>query len=512
VQHSTKILFFSLFIVCFSFFTSSYAQVDSVNLRFESLTGFSTQGYLPMYIGANRYGVINDNRTDALVRLGSDLYFYSSKHFDLQGGLDFIGRPSIVGTHVQQAYLKSRLFFMEMRIGAMEETTGIHDPSLSTGSLALSRNARPMTKLMLSVPEYTPVPFTFGFVHFKGLFAHGWFEEDRYIQSPYLHEKNIYIKFGGDLPVNFHAGFVHYAVWGGIHPEKGRFPSGIKDLPSVMFGKEGDETSEDFVHGGEIGNALGDHLGIFDFALDLKLPNYKVTLYHQTPYEDGSSLRLMRNKDRLLGVNVRKQKPGLVSGILYEFLYTKYQSGHGTPDHVPGQESYGYRYGGRDDYYNNYLYRTGWTFHGRSLGTPLFTTFDRAQHYFDEVSQYAGVIFVNNRVVAHHLGVEGTINKLIEYRALATYSLNYGSYAGLNGGRYRWGSKDPNFDHEAYEFYPYLTQCYFMLEALTKLPFAKNVQVITTLAYDTGQMTNNFGAMVGLRWNGLMERAQVAVK
>jgi len=95
---------------------------------------------------------------------------------------------------------------------------------------------------------------------------------------------------------------------------------------------------------------------------------------------------------------------------LYEYLNTTYQSGSSPQS----DSSYGW-----DSYYNHYLYKTGWTYKGDSIGNPLFTL-GRLNNEGDYVS--------NNRIKAHHIGLEGYISKKIKHKLFLTFSKNYGTY------------------------------------------------------------------------------------
>jgi len=96
-------------------------------------------------------------------------------------------------------------------------------------------------------------------------------------------------------------------------------------------------------------------------------------------------------------------------------LSTTWQSGPGLPDTIFG-ENHGYRYGGRDDYYNHYLYKEGWTYNGRVLGTPLFTTRQKALLWGVPLSKFdSNQTITNNRVSAVHAGIKGTFKNYFEY-------------------------------------------------------------------------------------------------
>ena len=92
-----------------------------------------------------------------------------------------------------------------------------------------------------------------------------------------------------------------------------------------------------------------------------------------------------------------------IDGFMYEFYYTKNQSKNSLSTD------------GMDNYFNNNLYRSGWTYGSRILGVPLITLKDTRFR-------------VGNSIfVAHHLGVSGTAFETIPYKLLTSYSRNYGA-------------------------------------------------------------------------------------
>ena len=96
----------------------------------------------------------------------------------------------------------------------------------------------------------------------------------------------------------------------------------------------------------------------------------------------------------------------------------------------PSDPFYGYiSLKGRDDYFNNSMYMSGWTNHGRVIGLPLLG----GLVYGDD-----GVVteISCNRVRAHHLGVGGNLNERCPYAFKSTYSRNYGRYGQQDGSMY----------------------------------------------------------------------------
>lgn len=498
--------FLLIFCLLCVFGTKVYGQLpDSIHYKIETQAAFSTQGYLPLWIISNRYGVLDDE-TDALLRAGFEAPYTKGKKFDVSYGLDIVGKKNFGNSRIQQGFLKVKYGIFEVRGGRIEETTGLPPEELSSGSLAQSRNAMPIPKVAITVPEYAPVPFTKGYLEFKGYLGHGWMGKDQHVQSSFLHEKRLYLKAGGNLPVNLYGGFVHYAVWGGESPIRGPLPSGLKNYARIFTGKgaSASDAGEDGKLQSEVTNALGSHLGIYDFGIEGKFLKYKLSVYHQTPWEDLMGLKLFKNRDRLLGISLKHSNDRrLVAEVVYEYLHTKHQSGPGYPDPIPGQSNYGYQYGGRDNNYNSGLYQSGWTYKNNIIGTPLFITKNRGVNYFNELQNDRWNI-VSNRIVAHHIGVVGDLGKWLRYKAKATYSRNYGTYEGLlvRGGNV-FAGLDPDIAND-YVFHPPLDQLYCMLELNTVFPFNKNLMWQTIIGYDIGQMSKNLGVMFGFQWNGVL--------
>jgi hypothetical protein len=77
-------------------------------------------------------------------------------------------------------------------------------------------------------------------------------------------------------------------------------------------------------------------------------------------------------------------------------------------DEVPGWARI---FRGRDNYYNHSIYRTGWSYGGMSIGTPLFINQARAAAYGHKPGTDQHI--VSNRVLAGHFGFKGEISPRI---------------------------------------------------------------------------------------------------
>ncbi|MCA1803276.1 MAG: capsule assembly Wzi family protein [Rhodothermaceae bacterium] len=299
-----------------------------------------------------------------------------------------------------------------------------------------------------------------------------------FTSNPQLHEKSMFIRLGGDLPVRAYGGLIHYVLFGGTTPGLGRNPGGFPDFWKVFFfGAGGDDS---VIYEQEF--ALGDHVGAWDFGLDFDISGNRLWLYKQFVIETKKNLLFNAAQDGLYGLAYFRENPDhWWSSLLWEFVYTKNQNGPWwaeDPDRPPGKS-------GQMNYYNHYLYRTGWTYHGRTIGSPLL--YPRLEGGIKDQNRIA-----NNRILAHHLGIEGRPHPGLYYKAMFTYSRNYGTYRERDLAEERG---------EEYFFTGGPEQVSVLFEAEYRLPGRHNLVLLTSLGLDLGSVFPDRGGMlVGLRW------------
>jgi hypothetical protein len=300
----------------------------------------------------------------------------------------------------------------------------------------------------------------------------------------------------------------HFAQWGGTSSVDriGRLPQSLSDFWDVILSKGGGSTAP----GGEQINALGNHLGFWEFGAGLNINKLHVKAYRQWPFEDRSGLNFNNEGDGILGIALKNKSQVLpwIDKLLWEYIYTKNQTGPGLPDPQNGdQGNFGYEYGGRDNYYNNYIYQSGWSYHGRIIGTPLFISKRQSLAYLGEYKNtFRDGFIVSNRVVAQHVGLSGSISDKVDYKLLTTYQRHYGTYWGLNNDSL-WDSRDPNYDLESYDFYPPRHQWNFLIETDVKLEsMMPGLHLTTALALDTGDLGESFGLLLGVRWQNIFNK------
>ncbi|HEX3008158.1 MAG TPA: hypothetical protein VHO90_11145, partial [Bacteroidales bacterium] len=129
----------------------------------------STGKHAPFWFYSNQYGKISTNNNSIYLLPSIYRNFKEGKKIDYSYNLSPLLRYDGIGrSYMHQWYGELKLYFIHFTAGAKEELYGNQDSSLSSGCIIWSRNARPMPKLKFEVPYYTPVPFTWKYLEFKG--------------------------------------------------------------------------------------------------------------------------------------------------------------------------------------------------------------------------------------------------------------------------------------------------------------------------------------------------------
>lgn len=222
---------------------------------------------------------------------------------------------------------------------------------ISSGSLLISNNAQALRKIgfngKITSKNYKNLSFDYGI-------SHGFLDKtELYIEAPYLHEKFIY----SNLNLNnslFSFGLVHTAMWAGHVQGFGKQPSTFEDYFRIFRASHG---SDNALKTDQI-NALGNHLGVWDFVFQKNLINEtNVKVYYQHLFEDDSGFRFKNKYDGLWGIEFSKRN----LSFLLEYIDTTDQSVNGDFT----KEA--------DSYYNHGVYQHGWSFQGNSLGNPFIS-------------------------------------------------------------------------------------------------------------------------------------------
>jgi hypothetical protein len=379
-------------------------------LRYDAEVGatVATEERQPFWLMANEAGRFDPSSANGYTALRGTLTDSLAENWSLTVGTEMLARQSENATvFLSEAYGQIDYRFVRLRIGRKQEVLGdAYHSRLSTGSMNTSRNAVPIPMITLGTAGYIDVPFTNGFLQTRARWGEGKFLSDRFVENVWFHQKYLYLKVN-TKKVNVSGGLIHNVLWAGTSPRFGRLPNDPIDYWRTIYAARGGEEAPRF----ESENILGDHLGAWDFSIVYNTNDFTVSAGHQHPYEDGSSWEKWFNfPDGIYSLEVSQQSStAWLRTVRYEFLYTKDQSGSVHPP-------------GRDDYYWNGIYPTGWTNGGQVLGNSLFLL--RNQNAGLQTSN----IIASNRFVAHHIGVEGQPLPSTEYRVLASWRRHYGRY------------------------------------------------------------------------------------
>jgi hypothetical protein len=512
------------------------AQNDSIAYHADLYYLTANQHFQPHWQVSNKYGIFDRNKQTELVGLFGLAYQYKfGKRFSIETQGEFNVKSDISTSYFQQLYLNVHYGSLQLKIGKEAYTIAQYSDELSSGSLFVSNNARPIPRIGAGFYGFTPVPWIGKYVEFKGAMNFAKLDDDRSIydgtDNPWYHEKFFYVR-SSFLPVNFYAGINHSALFGGARSNGNEIPI---DFVATFFGMGSSKLG-----GGEAINVAGAHFGLYDFGLDWKIKKTAFKFYYQIPFADGSSIQIHNNGDQLVGLLVDFDQGKFITSINYEYTNQVNQSGNGIPDipidgkmvdflkvenvdqfmldnfdtvtvgftphqlkaHAERVYNHGYQVGGRDDYYNNYLYPMGQSYHQYSIGPSLILSKRDMEGINSEFDYQYDRFFVSNRIKAHHLAFMGYFTKDLSYITKLTYTNNFGSYAGANKGRFNWGSKEDLEYYNSYYFKDGLKQAYTYFE-LNYAPFKdKGAKFSSSIAYDFGEMYHNFGVLFGFHYNG----------
>jgi len=371
---------------------------------------------------------------------------------------------------INQLYAHARLFIVDITAGIRPHKGLISNPSLTSGGLMYSSNAMPMPGISIGIDEYTAFPGLYGYLEFKGHVEHNWISDQVYVQGAKLHYLYVGGRAGGSLPVNVSFEVEHVAQWGGYSPDYGDLGNNFGAWLNACLGRAGGSFANDQL------NAQGNHILTQKWQIDVKWTNWIVSAYWQTLSEDNSKAFTGRGTnlaDGLWGVCFEQKQWPYISAVTLEYVGTSDQTG-------PFHDQDGLIYAGNDEYYRNSVYKNGWNYFYRTIGTPFITS---------PIYNEDGVIFSENlRCKAWYMGLEGDIYGF-RWRAKASYAQNYGVYR--NGDLYEKTSRNTAL----------------LLEVNKRVEKAWGLEFGLRLGADFGtQFGNCFGAMLTIRKQGLITK------
>ena len=385
---------------------------------------------------------------------------------------------------IQIGYLSKKINDYELKIGRWNEKL-TSESILSTGSLIRGNNTIPIPQITFLLPNYKKIQMLKTQFFIKGGYSHGWLSKGSYIKAPFLHEKYFYLKKHFNNQVELEVGIFHEAIWGGQTIEYGLQPQNFSDYLRVVFGQSG---SKDAYLGEQI-NVLGNHLGIWDVSIKKIFHSKQYKFYFQHPFEDKSGafqyffdelkqFKIPKNSfDGLVGFELNHKDRKLFSTLVYEYLNTMHQSGSLSAS--KSDSTYG-----RDNYFNHYIYQSGWTYKNKIIGNPLFSV--------GNSKSKNQIYIINNRIKSHHIGVSGYLKSNLRYKILLTKSKNYGTY-----------DDRENFtgNEKKYQFYNGLNQTSALFQ-FDFIQFMKKIDIQISYAIDRGSfLKDSDGFQLSINYN-----------
>ncbi|WP_051205521.1 capsule assembly Wzi family protein [Salinimicrobium xinjiangense] len=302
---------------------------------------------------------------------------------------------------LDEAYiqLKNQHFYVTGGVKQKEEL--YYGLSATNENILWSLNARSLPGLEIGTTK--PV-FALPGVGFEGRWGEYILEEERHVPWARVHHKKINIVLQPAEDWEIKAGIQHFAQWGGVSPDRGRQPESFIDYLRVFAGRQGGERALQ----GDINNSLGNHLGSWEVQVKKAFNDHSLQFIFNNIFEDGSGSRLANFPDGRYGLFwENEESAALISGLLYEFYYTKHQS-------------HDVNRWGADNYLNHLMtYNSGWSYFDQVIGSPFFL-YDKQQ---DRI--------INNKFTAHHFGLAGNLGTFFNpypFKVMLSYRNNEGSY------------------------------------------------------------------------------------
>lgn len=387
---------------------SNNAQQLSISATNQTL--LATDSVQPFWFVSGQHGKFAvagsfANLTD--LYLGMDHTENVNKGFSYSWGINGLAVLSS-----QNEFSLNRLFASvawkgwELKAGTFYDPVLYAGLSTTNGNLARSGNSRPVPTIRFSTLGYKKLPFWRNWLSFKFEYDEGFLNDERYVANAHLHHKSLYGKFRLTQTAWFTAGFEHYVMWGGTSPVYGQLPDGWNDYWRYVFALPGNDNFP----GMDKTNISGNQLGTFQFEFEKHFAEWNVTAYVSHPFEDNSGLNWRNWPDNLIGVFMDlKNEKGFVSNLVFEFTNTRQQSVRDSND-----KEY-------DNYYNHGVYRSGFTYQGLPMSSPLF--------YPVNIENDTPIGIQSNRFYSFHMGVIGYLPENFAWKSMLTYVQHLGSYS-----------------------------------------------------------------------------------
>jgi hypothetical protein len=381
-------------------FIQGFSQNNPLNYSVGLNSAISSEKTLPFWMTANTFGTVpNSGYGSVYASMFSD-FKESESNFSFSYKASFTAYlASKNDFFINELYASLKFKGVQLDLGSKNDDIKWEGLSSSNGNIIKSNNSRAFPGINLKTIGYLKLPFAKSWLSTKGNYGEYLLNDKRAVNNAHLHHKSLYFKSVLSEKISIITGMDHYVQWGGTSQEFGKQPSSFKDYLRVIIGYSGGGTA---LKGDQI-NALGNTVGAYLFQLNYTGEKTNWNAYWSHPYEDRSGRELSNYPDALYGLFIDLKKPeSLITQVLAEFTYTKHMSKNTTSS-------------GADNYFNNSIYNSGWTYFGQTIGSPFFPT----KEPIDGITR--GIDSNYNRFTAYHLGFKGYLSRKVQYKTYFSY-------------------------------------------------------------------------------------------
>ncbi|TRO65091.1 capsule assembly Wzi family protein [Christiangramia sabulilitoris] len=393
------------FIVFFVFVSVFQCQSQTdFNINLEGIGLLYSGEESPLWLHSNRRGRVDEeSNLSGLISATSRFNLSSDTYAEFGvGGLYKDGFTN--GIRIDEAYFNFVTPKIGVVVGKMQREDIFQGLSASNENILWSLNAGPMPGIRL----YSRDPiflFKDRGIGFKVSLEEYLMDDNRYIQDTRVHHKSLHAVYRGVAGFQIEIGAQHFVQWAGVSEEFGQLPKSFEDYLRIFTGM----ASEGDVGNGQEVNALGNQIGSYEIKVKTKIRDLDFKFLYNHIFEDASGLKGGNLPDGRYGIYVEDNRDdfwgtSILKAFMYEFYYTKNQS----------RDRAGSLVDGADNYFNNNLYRSGWTYNSQILGVPFILLNDN------------NFRIGTNIIMVHHLGLKGELIKDHPYRFLLSYRKNYG--------------------------------------------------------------------------------------
>ena len=416
---SSRFLFYLYFILLFLHPDLTFSQITKIeeelispsrsmlkNLDYRidfSLTGFaSTKNKLPFWMFHNNRGrYVEDSNISSLLSAKHVIFFGPHSYLISGIGINYTdGAESEV--EFDELYSHFQNQWLYITFGIKQQREWYNGLSSSNRSILWSLNAPPLPGIQIGTTR--PIFFSGKEgLGFEASWNDYWLEHDRYVRNAKLHYKRFFLVYRKNS-FQVKGGLHHFVQWAGTSPEEGKQPNGFDNYLRVIMGRKGSTDANI----GDQQNALGNTLGGYELSISNKFRKFKLAAFYNHLFEDGSGMMLRNTPDGRYGIFYEADsKKQLINSVIYELTYSQHHSyTFPTVD-------------GPDNYFRHGVYKSGWTYKDRILGSPFFTL------------NPEGEGLINDKFTAHHIGLGGTVKHSYTsypYKLLLSYARNDGTY------------------------------------------------------------------------------------